>query len=727
MKLKYLFASLLVGAFAFASCQDEVEIEKLGDFQAEPSYVNIPVGSTTATTAVTSTASWSVTSAPEWLTVSPTSGNGDATVTFTATEAESSREGEVVFAIGSEEAIVTVYQTAATTEVSYMSVAEGLNVPDGKMAYVEGYVTGIYNTMYGNWYLTDNNGNKIQIYGTRNQEGNTSDKTFNTLGTGANQWNLAEGDAVKVHGPVTTYGGVKEMVDVYVDELVKSLLGTDGNTTFNVEAEDTTVSVHLLVKDGTLSVKSNDEWLGVGSLGSGDKDSTFVTINVAKNTNPGTRTGSVSFIATKGSDQSTVNVNVNQKGFAVETTVSDAVKLSDKTAVLISNAIVAAKSTKGFIATDGTTAVYVFGNTKPAVGDKVTFSGTKTTYNNMPEIESVTELSVVSSGNTVSYPIVKSITNGFDKYSSKTAEYVSFSGTLAVSGKYYNVTVDGATLIGSISYPTEDLNVASLDGKVVTVTGYFNGISSGMYVNIIATKVEEGVVAPPTKGLFVDPYTPSEVIALGADALPSGEVFVKGTVVKVDEISAKYGNAQYWISDDGTDNGKLVEIYRGNYFNGAKFTEADANAIEAGDVVVVSGKLTTYKGTVGLAAGSKVHDLEAGKGTAEDPYTASRAVSLYNAGKSLKGVYVMGTIYKIDNVNTKYGNAQFWISDDGASENSTQLEAYRSLYFGSAKYTSEDQIAVGDKVVLCGDVTDYKGTVGLAANNYLVSKNGATE
>ena len=49
-------------------------------------------------------------------------------------------------------------------------------------------------------------------------------------------------------------------------------------------------------------------------------------------------------------------------------------------------------------------------------------------------------------------------------------EYVKVKGTLAISGNYYNLKIGGATLIGSITYPTDDLT--AFDGKEIEVEGF---------------------------------------------------------------------------------------------------------------------------------------------------------------------------------------------------------------------------------------------------------------
>ena len=88
-------------------------------------------------------------------------------------------------------------------------------------------------------------------------------------------------------------------------------------------------------------------------------------------------------------------------------------------------------------------------------------------------------------------------------------------------------------------------------------------------------------------------------------------------------------------------------------------------------------------------------------------------------------VYVKGIISQIDDVSMQYGNAQYWISDDGGK--TYQLEIYRGKWFGGASFTSTDQIAVGDEVVVSGELTLYKEIVEFKANNVIVSLNGKTE
>ena len=183
-----------------------------------------------------------------------------------------------------------------------------------------------------------------------------------------------------------------------------------------------------------------------------------------------------------------------QPGTSYETDLYKIINLEDDAAANFEG-LVAAVSTNSFVVTDCTTHVYVF---KPAnmavIGDKVQVSGTKTTYGGVPEIASGAAVNVVSNDNAIPYPYPDDITDYFDRLAnsfSKT-EYITFTGTLAKNGNYYNVAVSGSNYVGSISNPVTSLGLDNLDGKEVKVTGFFVGISGSntRYVNVVATEVK---------------------------------------------------------------------------------------------------------------------------------------------------------------------------------------------------------------------------------------------
>ena len=129
-------------------------------------------------------------------------------------------------------------------------------------------------------------------------------------------------------------------------------------------------------------------------------------------------------------------------------------------------------------------------------------------------------------------------------------------------------------------------------------------------------------------------------------------------------------------------------------------------------------------------------ELKKGTGTLEDPYTVTGAIeyvkSLGSDVNSPSQVYVKGIISDIPKTDETYatsgtfGNATFYISDDGKAEN--QFYCYRILYLGNKKYTSAAgaDIKKGDEVIIHGKVVNYKGNTPETVQNeaYLYSLNG---
>lgn len=253
-------------------------------------------------------------------------------------------------------------------------------------------------------------------------------------------------------------------------------------------------------------------------------------------------------------------------------------------------------------------------------------------------------------------------------------------------------------------------------------------------------------------GTVSDPYNAIAAINLGK-TLASGEttdyVYIKGKVVSIkEEFTTQYGNGTFYISEDGTAANQFY-AYRVKYLGNQKFVASDTQ-IQVGDEVVVCGRITNYNGTIetqqnegflyslnGVDRGGGVEPSNPGEatgdGTQENPYNIA-AVTAYAKSvgdtESDKNVYFKGKVSEIVNayVADNYGNATFYVSDDGTKSN--QFYCYRTLYLGNAKFTAGNtQIAVGDEVVVYGKVTCFKGNTPETVQNkaYLYSLNGVTE
>lgn len=112
-----------------------------------------------------------------------------------------------------------------------------------------------------------------------------------------------------------------------------------------------------------------------------------------------------------------------------------------------------------------------------------------------------------------------------------------------------------------------------------------------------------------------------------------------------------------------------------------------------------------------------------GSGTATDPYNVAAITSICASGSiPSEKIYAKGIVSKIKEISTSYGNATYYISDDGTE--SGQFYVYRGYSLGGEKFQSESDLQVGDTVVVYGQLVDYNGTKEFTQGNQLYSKNG---
>lgn len=136
---------------------------------------------------------------------------------------------------------------------------------------------------------------------------------------------------------------------------------------------------------------------------------------------------------------------------------------------------------------------------------------------------------------------------------------------------------------------------------------------------------------PAGDGTLQNPYNVARALELTAamgenDKLEN--VYVKGIIASISEIdTGTFGNATYSISDVA--GSPTLGVYRGYWFDGAKFTSADQ--LQAGAEVVVLGTLVNFKGnTQQLTQGSRIvsYDGKTSGGGTEQP--GGEATTLYS-------------------------------------------------------------------------------------------------
>lgn len=221
-------------------------------------------------------------------------------------------------------------------------------------------------------------------------------------------------------------------------------------------------------------------------------------------------------------------------------------------------------------------------------------------------------------------------------------------------------------------------------------------------------------------------------VSVAAITSPAIDKPISYVVVTIDAVdNAKVNSIKLQVSSDETFS-KVSE-------------EVAASDITAGDLVFKTTKAAAndyykvvfdcQKGSKnGLVQVSKVEYYQEGTAptivditnTPETAYTVAKAKELIDAGKGLAtSVYVKGKVSQASKeLNEKFGSLSYYISDDGTTNN--ELQVYGGLSFKGEKFTSVDDIKVGDEVVVYGQLKKFNTTYEIDKNNRLISKNGAT-
>ena len=162
---------------------------------------------------------------------------------------------------------------------------------------------------------------------------------------------------------------------------------------------------------------------------------------------------------------------------------------------------------RSFLLKDATGTMLVYLNAAPTVtvGDVVTVVGTTSVYGcakQFGEGSTVTKTGTAEVSHGTPVELTAAECDAYLTTEVVTPVYVKLTGVLSVNGNYMNLPIDGATIIGSLTYLADDLKTAAtaLNGKTIVVEGYVTGVtgSSSKYLNLMVVSVEEVVSETPT-------------------------------------------------------------------------------------------------------------------------------------------------------------------------------------------------------------------------------------
>ncbi|MBD5261150.1 MAG: hypothetical protein HDS38_03350 [Bacteroides sp.] len=238
---------------------------------------------------------------------------------------------------------------------------------------------------------------------------------------------------------------------------------------------------------------------------------------------------------------------------------------------------------QGFVLADKGGAILVyFGSSYDidayAIGDQLEVSGKVGSYNKGFQLPSSSVINKVGSSK-VTYPEPKVVTGpdmdqAITRTTDATAEYVQFTGTLSISGNYYNIAVDGATTAtGSLyQFPADLFPGLENNGKYV-FKGYFTSISnssgSPKFYNLLATEITSASAKVSAQRKVVNLAAKSYYAVYkyngSAWSVPSDVDVIQPA--DYTEMGSKYGNLQ----DDQPE--KYIPVFLSKKY---PYAEADA-------------------------------------------------------------------------------------------------------------------------------------------------------
>lgn len=563
MRIRTLISgSLALAAMLFAqSCGDKNEPEGLPEINLSKNVIEFQQEASSETIKVASTREWFLSNCPEWIAVDPKKGkdpNGmDVTISVLGNTGLD-REAALKFSIGYDTKTLTVKQKGTGSAADAIVYANDFDKTEATKTFGTG-TSWPYLDQFDGWKNASGTGIGAETYsfsGMSARANSTSNSNYSDYkGSGSN--NLFFGSSayfsiqgIKLPSDVNyslTFGAEKYNKDngslfkhdefhVYVSNDAKKWVeieytfpsgdkeGRWDLATSNFTVPNGTSSLSIYVKtDVASSYRLDDLKLSVAAKAG-------TVIDFSKGVDLGTGGGET--------PEPTPGAG----------TIAEIAAGAENAAIDLKDVLVTGVTLKSYVITDATGSILVFANADPKVkvGDKINVTGTTGKHNGLMQITTPTA-TVVSSGNTVTYPAPLELTEAKMKEDAPTAvTYVSFTGTVKKKGTYYNIFVG--------NYESKDLSCSYYTGNMeefvdcdIKVEGWYVG--GNPHYQVVATKVEE--VASDTPKFSVSTET---LTAKAADKSVSFDV--RGNV----KWAVASDNAAYKVSPESGDGNGTVTV-----------------------------------------------------------------------------------------------------------------------------------------------------------------------
>lgn len=307
------------------------------------------------------------------------------------------------------------------------------------------------------------------------------------------------------------------------------------------------------------------------------------------------------------------------------------------------------------------------------VTDSTPFEGGDVTF------EAGTDIGTTQSNNSPDAVTKSGVTMSSTDAAFATAEYRLYANSTTTfsttSGKITKIvfTKTGNYDLTKLSTETGSYSNGTWTGNATSVA--FVAAAQVRLSEVVVTVTPEGAVAPPT----ISGTTP----------------FLGETTVT---ITADDGAAIYYTTD-GTDP-----------------TESSAQYSEAFTI----SSTTTVKAIA--VKDDKTSEIASETFTLVTPITVAEALEATPASGTSDVVYVQGIVSSFFGENTGItgdSSHRYYISDDGSTTD--QLLVYNGKGLNNVAFSSDDDLQIGDVVVIQGKLTTYNDTKEIAKDNYIVS------
>lgn len=334
--------------------------------------------------------------------------------------------------------------------------------------------------------------------------------------------------------------------------------------------------------------------------------------------------------------------------------------------------------------------------------------------------------------------------------------YVSGETTTPELANCYTYSVNGKTKLDGSGEETKTITVA----EAQALTSGTAKISATVYAIC-----KNGAVFGDQTGYIYYYNTGISGLAIGDQVTVEGALSKYGgfnqftsaaTITKTGSASVTYPAAvemdvDAWVAAPAIQYVKLTGVLSvsGNYYNiVVDGKAAQGSVVGAQDELfkgVANGSTITVEGFAMYTSGSgKYANIVATKvtvdgqgeqiditNTPETAYSIAKVIEIVDAGKGLEQkVYVKGIISEIVSLNVeKWKRAQYDIVDTEGSD--VKVRVYNGYFLEGHDFVANDQIKVGDVVVVYGQLTLYTPKEGdpiyeIAADNFIYSLNGET-